>query len=114
MKTYENRSSSNFRYLRHITKDLFTIMPLEVSGILSIRILSAVAAFIQVYVTAAFFDVACRFYEGTAAVAELHGICVAFIAFLAVPFVLELLQLLINDIRILKKTMPSRTGCLKG
>ena len=90
MKTYENKSSSNFRYLRRITKDLFTIMPFEISGILFIKILSAVAAFIQVYISAAFFDVACRFFEGTATASELLGICAVFIAFLAVPFVLEL------------------------
>ena len=67
MSTYENKSSSNFRYLGRITKDLFTIMPFEVSGILLIKILSAAAAFVQVYISAAFFDIACRFFEGTAA-----------------------------------------------
>nr|WP_300860192.1 ABC transporter ATP-binding protein [uncultured Acetatifactor sp.] len=103
MKTYENKSSSNFRYLRRITKDLFTIMPFEISGILFIKILSAVAAFIQVYISAAFFDVACRFFEGTATASELFKVCVVFIAFLAVPFVLELLQLHINDIKIFDK-----------
>ena len=65
MSTYENKSSSNFRYLGRITKDLFTIMPFEVSGILLIKILSAAAAFVQVYISAAFFDIACRFFEGT-------------------------------------------------
>jgi len=103
MSTYENKSSSNFRYLRRITKDLFTIMPFEISGILLIKILSAVAAFVQVYISAAFFDIACRFFEGTAAASELLGICAVFIAFLAVPFVLELLQLFINDIKIFDK-----------
>ena len=51
MSTYENKSSSNFRYLGRITKDLFTIMPFEVSGILLIKILSAAAAFVQVYIS---------------------------------------------------------------
>lgn len=103
MKAYEDKSSSNFRYLGRITKDLFTIMPFEVSGMLLIKALSAVAAFVQVYISAAFFDVACRFYEGTAAASEMLEACAAFVAFLALPFALELLRLPINDVRIADK-----------
>lgn len=100
MNTYENQKKSNARYLRRVTKDLFSIMPFEISAILFIKVVSAVIAFVQVYITAAFFDVAGRFYEGTANAAELFENCVAFLAFLAIPFLLELVQLPINDIKI--------------
>ena len=103
MNTYENQKKSNARYLRRVTKDLFSIMPFEISAILFIKVVSAVIAFVQVYITAAFFDVAGRFYEGTANAAELFENCVAFLAFLAIPFLLELVQLPINDIKIYYK-----------
>lgn len=78
-------------------------MPFEVSALLSVKILSAVVAFIQVYVSAEFFDVAGRFYEGTAAVSELFKVSVIFIVFLAIPFIFELIQIRITDVEIYKK-----------
>ena len=48
MNTYENQKKSNARYLRRVTKDLFSIMPFEISAILFIKVVSAVIAFVQV------------------------------------------------------------------
>lgn len=103
MKSHNIQHVSSFRYLKRISKDLFSIMPFEISCILFIKVLSSVLAFIQVYISAAFFDVAGRFFEGTATMSELFKNCVFFITFLAIPFILELPQLYINDIRIFDK-----------
>lgn len=59
------------RYFGRITKDLYTIMPIEVSAVIIIKLVRAAAAFLQVSVTAMFFDTAGRWLEGGAGRAEM-------------------------------------------
>lgn len=113
MNLSDIKNNSNFRYIKRTTKDLFSIMPLEISIILFVKILSGVVAFIQVYISAAFFDTAGRLCEGSATAFELFEKGAIFIAFIAIAFVFELIQLPINDIRIPQKNQILKEELLK-
>lgn len=62
----KNESKSVIRYFGQVSKDLYTIMPMEVTAVIIIKFLRAAAAFLQVSVTATFFDTAGRWLEGSA------------------------------------------------
>ena len=55
---------SVLRYFGRVTRDLYAIMPWEVSGIILLELLEAAAGFLQVSAAAGFFDAAGRWLEG--------------------------------------------------
>ncbi len=57
---------SVLRYFGRVTRDLYAIMPWEVSGIILLELLEAAAGFLQVSAAAGFFDAAGRWLEGGA------------------------------------------------
>lgn len=87
----EGRKSA-VRYFGRVTKDLYTIMPWEVSIVILMELLKAGAAFVQIAVTAMFFDTAGRWLEGAAGREELLGWAVLFIVMMGVPRVFELIE----------------------
>lgn len=64
-------NKSSIRYFGRVSRDLFQIMPMEVSCVILLEFLRAAGAFLQVSVTAVFFDTAGRWLEGTAGREEL-------------------------------------------
>lgn len=94
---------SNLRYFGRVTKDLYTIMPVEITAALLIKVLYAVIAFVQVYVTADLFDAAGKYLNGTADKTELLYRGVIFIVFLGLPLLLGMIEMPINDIGIFQK-----------
>ena len=62
----KKRKKSVLQHFGRATKDLYTIMPWEVTGVILLEILEAVTAFLQVLAAARFFDTAGRWMEGGA------------------------------------------------
>lgn len=94
---------SNLRYFGRVTKDLYSIMPAEITAVLLFKILYAVIAFLQVRVTADLFDTAGNYLSGTAAETETLYRGGVFALFFALPFLLKLIEKPITDIRIFNK-----------
>jgi len=69
----KKEKKSAIRYFSQTAKDLYTIMPMEVSAIILLKLLKASAAFLQITVTAHFFDTAGSWLEGIAKKEELLG-----------------------------------------
>lgn len=103
MKTGVKTKKSNLRYFGRVTKDLYTIMPAEITIVLLFKVLYAAISFIQVYVTAAVFDTAGNYLNGTATRTELLFRSGTFILFFALPFLLGLIEKPITDIHIFTK-----------
>lgn len=83
---------SNIRYFGRVTKDLYTIMPAEVSAVILLKILEAAAAFLQVSAAAGFFDACGRYLEGGAERAELRRQAVLFVTAMGLPMLCGLIQ----------------------
>lgn len=98
----ENHKSS-LRYFGRVTKDLYTIMPTEITAVLLIKVMYSVIAFVQVYVTAGLFDAAGNYLNGTADETDLlyHG--GIFILLLALPLLLNIFTMPLVDIYIYEK-----------
>ena len=94
---------SNFRYLGRVTKDLYTIMPLEITVVLILNLLNSMISFVQVYVTADVFDAAGNYLSGTGTAEELLYRGRIFILFFALPLVLDLIENPIRNIPIFNK-----------
>lgn len=106
MTTDKNKTEqkiSTFRYFGRVTKDLFKIMPAEITIILTLKLVNAFVSMAQVYITACFFDTAGKFLEGAADKNELLLWCVAFVGIFALPQILEIIERPVNDLRIFKK-----------
>lgn len=102
MKSEETKKS-NFRYIGRVTKDLYTIMPMEITALLIIELLNSVISFVQVYVTADVFDAAGNYLSGTGSSEELLYRAGIFILFFALPLLLELIGNAISNIPIFVK-----------
>lgn len=94
---------SNFRYLGRVTKDLYTIMPMEITAVLILDLLNSVISFVQVYVTADVFDAAGNYLSGTGTAEELIYRAGIFILFFALPLLLDLIDNPIKNIPIFIK-----------
>lgn len=94
---------SNFRYLGRVTKDLYTIMPMEITAVLILDLLNSVISFVQVYVTADVFDAAGNYLSGTGTAEELFYRAGIFILFFALPLLLDLIGNPIKNIPIFIK-----------
>ena len=103
MKRAVKKEKSNLRYFARVTKDLYTIMPVEITIVLIFKVLYAAIAFVQVYVTAALFDTAGDYLNGTATRTELLFDSGIFILLFALPLLLGLIEKPITDIRIFTK-----------
>ena len=103
MKTDVKTKKSSLRYFGRVTKDLYTIMPVEITIVLLFKVLYAVIAFVQVYVTAAVFDTAGNYLNKTATGTELLLRGGTFIFFFALPLLLELIEKPVKDIHIFTK-----------
>lgn len=98
----ENHKSFT-RYFGRVTKDLYTIMPAEITAVLVIKVIYAVTAFVQVYVTADLFDAAGNYLSGTADGKELLYRGGVFILLLALPMLVGMIEKPIVDIGIFQK-----------
>lgn len=98
----ENHKSS-LRYFGRVTKDLYTIMPAEITAVLLIKVIYAVIAFVQVYVTADLFDAAGNYLNGTVDKTELLYRSGIFILLLVLPLLLGMIEKPITDIGIFEK-----------
>lgn len=103
MKRAVKKEKSNLRYFARVTKDLYTIMPVEITIVLIFKVLYAAIAFVQVYVTASLFDTAGDYLNGTATRTELLFDSGIFILLFALPLLLGLIEKPITDIRIFTK-----------
>ena len=100
----ENKAKkSNFRYLGRVTKDLYTIMPVEITAILILGLINSVISFVQVYVTADVFDAAGNYLSGTGTSEELIYRAGIFILFFSLPLFLGIIESRIRDISIFTK-----------
>lgn len=88
----KKEKKSNIRYFVRVTKDLYTIMPAEVSAVILLEILAAAAAFLQVSAAAGFFDACGRYLEGGAERAELRRRAVLFVTAMGLPMLCGLIQ----------------------
>lgn len=71
MMERKKMKKSNFRYLGRVTKDLYKIMPIEITAVLILDLLYSAISFVQVYVTAYVFDAAGNYLSGTGTAEEL-------------------------------------------
>lgn len=94
---------SVFRYFGRVTKDLYTIMPAEVSGIIFLEILEAAAAFLQVAAAARFFDTAGRWLEGNTGREELLRWAGLFVAAMGLPMLCSLIEGAIQNLPMFEK-----------
>lgn len=94
---------SNLRYLGRVTKDLYTIMPVEVTIVLLITLFQSVIAFVQVYVAADLFDAAGNYFSGTGTKDELLFRAGIFVLFFALPLLTGILHRWISEIPIFTK-----------
>ena len=94
---------SNFRYMGRVTKDLYTIMPIEITAVLILNLLNSVISFAQVYVTADVFDAAGNYLSGIGTKDELIYRAEIFILFFALPLLLDLIDNPIRSIPIFIK-----------
>lgn len=99
----EKTKKSDFRYIGRVTKDLYTIMPVEITALLIIEFLNSVISFVQVYVTADVFDAAGNYLSKTGTSEELLYRAGIFIIFFALPLLLELIGNAISYIPIFVK-----------
>ena len=102
MKAEKNKKS-NLRYLGRVTKDLYAIMPVEVTIVLLITLFQSVIAFVQVYVTADLFDAAGAYFSGTGTKDELLFRSGIFVLFFAFPLLTDILHRWISEIPIFTK-----------
>ena len=91
---------TNMRYFGRVVKDLFKIMPVEITILLFFKILNALMAAAQVYITAALFDMAGKFLEGETDSNTLLLWCVAFIGIMALPQVLSIIERPIDELKV--------------
>jgi ABC-type multidrug transport system fused ATPase/permease subunit len=91
---------TNLRYLGRVIKDLYKIMPVEITVLLLFKIINAVAAAAQVYITAALFDTAGKFFEGKADGNTLLLWCGAFVGILALPQIISIIERPIDELKI--------------
>ena len=103
MKTERKKEKSNLRYFARVTKDLYTIMPVEITLVLLFKVLYAAIAFVQVYATAALFDTAGNYLNQTATRAELLTDSGIFLLLFALPLLLGMIEKPITDIHIFQK-----------
>lgn len=99
----EKTKKSNLRYLGRVTKDLYAIMPVEVTIVLLITLFQSVIAFVQVYVTADLFDAAGAYFSGTGTKDELLFRSGIFVLFFAFPLLTDILHRWISEIPIFTK-----------
>ena len=91
---------TNLRYFGRVIKDLFKIMPVEITVLLFFKILNAVAAAAQVYITAALFDTAGKFFEGKAEGNTLLLWCGAFVGIIALPQIISIIERPIDELKV--------------
>ena len=91
---------SNMRCFGRAVKDLYSIMPVEISVLLLFKILHAITAAAQVYITAALFDTAGKFFEGKADENTLLVWCGAFVGILALPQILSIIERPIDELKV--------------
>ncbi len=101
MKTAKKKS--NLRYFMRVTKDLYTIMPMEVTMVLLFKVLYAVIAFVQVNVTAVLFDTAGNYLNKTATKTELLSYGGVFIFVVALPSIVGFIEKAIMELPIFIK-----------
>jgi len=99
----KERKKSNLRYFGQVAKDLYTIMPMEVTVILFIKMTYAVIAFMQVYATANVFDAAEKYLNHRADEKELLYRGGIFILLFVLPLLLGIIEKPITDLRIFQK-----------
>lgn len=85
----KKEKKSAIRYLGRVTKDLYTIMPAELSVVILMKLLKAAGAFLQVSVTAMFFDTAGRWLEGAAGREELLKWAGLFVLMMGLPWIFD-------------------------
>jgi len=100
--TKENLTAkkSGMRYFGRTVKDLFKIMPVEISVLLLFKIFNALLAAAQVYITAALFDTAGKFFEGKTDEKTLLLWCGAFVGILALPQFLSIIERPIDELKV--------------
>ena len=91
---------SDMRYFGRAVKDLFNIMPVEISLLVLFKLLNALTAAAQVYVTAALFDAAGKFFEGSLGKNALLLWCGAFVGIFTLPQVLSIIERPINELKV--------------
>ncbi len=99
----KKEKKSNFRYMGRVTKDLYTIMPIEITADLILNLFNSVISFAQVYVTAKVFDAAGNYLSKTGTKEELLYRAGIFILSLALPLLLDLIDNPIRSISIFNK-----------
>lgn len=100
MKT---EKKSAVRYLGLVTKDLYRIMPWEITALIAIGLMKSAAAFLQVSVTAAFFDTAGKWLQGAAGREEVLRQAALFAVMMGLPLGLGLVQERIENIPLFMK-----------
>ena len=103
MMERKKTKKSNFRYLGRVTKDLYKIMPIEITAVLILDLLYSAILFVQVYVTADVFDAAGNYLGGTGTAEELQYRAGIFTLFFALPLLLDLIGNPIRNIPIFNK-----------
>lgn len=86
------KKKSAVRYLGRVTKDLYRIMPFEISMVIFMKLLRSIVSFLQISVTALFFDAAGRWLEGSADSRELAGKAAVFAAVQCLPLLFDLVE----------------------
>lgn len=99
----KEKKRSVFRYFGRVTKDLYTIMPWEVSAIILLEVLEAVAAFLQVSAAARFFDTAGRWLEGSAGREELLQWAGLFVVTMGLPMLCSLIKGAVQNLPMFEK-----------
>lgn len=99
----KKREKTVLQHFGRATKDLYTIMPWEVTGVILLEILEAVTAFLQVLAAARFFDTAGRWMEGGAGREELLRWAGLFVAAMAFPMLCSLLEGALQNLPMFRK-----------
>lgn len=99
----KKEGKSAIRYFGRVTRDLYTIMPAEVSGIIVLELLEALAAFWQVAAAARFFDAAGSWLEGSAGREELLQWAGLFVLATGLPMLCSLIEGAVRNLPMFQK-----------
>ena len=99
----KKEGKSVIRYFGRVTKDLYTIMPAEVSGIILLELLEAAAALGQVAAAARFFDTAGSWLEGKAGREELLQWAGLFVLAMGLPMLCSLIEGAVQNLPMFQK-----------
>lgn len=99
----KKEGKSVIRYFGRVTKDLYTIMPAEVTGIILLELLEAAAALWQVAAAARFFDTAGSWLEGKAGREELLQWAGLFVLATGLPMLCGLIEGAVRNLPMFQK-----------